>query len=822
MLTMAAMAAMVGCESTPAVDNTGGNTDEPGTGGGQTETTTVSITATLATALINSDEATSRVAIEEASDIAAKLLWSKGDVINLFDVEGKAVEYKTSTSGTSSKATFKGNEVEMESAWALYSSSEATVDYEAKTIATTIAAEQTYDPADEFGIETGVLAAVAVGDKDNEEFAFKSVAGVFAMNLTGSGIVKSIEVKAADSEKIAGDVVISMDGTPAISSATESAVTLSCGDGVELGAVAKNFSVVVAPTTSALSFTVTLNDDTTVEFTSAEGVGRNEITKCTAQVGEAGTDDPDGPDGPADSKNLMTNGDFESDEVSSVTGASGTSTERIVDGSTEPIFGNATKFLESTNPTAQTDTNNAWHARITFLFDEPLKTGEQYKLTFRACSDKTDMVLNDASLSSLEDYNTGTDKVSFNLTTEWKEYSVVIDENLGWWNSYKFSGSDYKFGLNFGMIEGKVYIDDVVIEKVEGTTPPAGSGAFINGDFETGEIDSSVDGYSENTSCELVDGSVNPVDGNETFFLKATNNGDGSNGMGARINFHLPSPLAADSEYLLTFKACTDIDAVVLKELGLWGNGGWLTGTFMSEFTLDKTWKEVSFKIEKKGWWNEDLFAGADMIEFRFGTYAGASLYIDDAVLSIPEPPVVTPGNEIMSDPGLDKMWVNANNAGTEGLYVGTEDTDGNKYGSVAKATGADGGAALKIISDNDLVTSPDDSHRIHVQIKPGECGTGFSVFEKGKKYKVSFDLKSDGATQILAQNAIIQDASWANYPSFTGDENIVTTTEWQTFSYDIIPDDENGYAGACYIVLQLAYYSDAFYIDNISLKEME
>ena len=816
-LTMVAMAAMVGCESAPAVDNPGGNTDDPNPGGDPSETTKASITATLATALLNSDDAVTRVAMEEASDIAVKLLWSKGDVINLYNAEGKAVEYKTSASGTSSKATFKGDAVENESAWAVYSSSDATVDYDAETIAATIDAEQSYNPADEFGIESGALLAVAVGDEDNEEFAFKSVAGVFTMSLTGSGVVKSIEVN-SDSDMIVGDVVVSMGSIPSISSATESTVTIDCGDGVELDATAKNFSAVVAPTASALSFTVTLSDDTTIEFVSTEGVGRNEITKCAAQIGEVEPGGPDDPDGPSDPKNLMTNGDFESDETPSITGMSGASTDRIVDGSVEPIFGNTTKFLEITNPGVQTD---AWMARLTFNFPAPLKTGSQYKLTFRACSNKTDMVLNDASLFPLDGgYNSGTNAVNLNLTTEWKDYVVIIDENLGWWNSYKFSGTDECFGINFGLIEGLVYVDDVVVEEVEeGTIPPGpGGNLLFNGDFESGSIDSSVDGYAGSTVCELVDGSVNPIDGNSSYFLKIFNNG-GVNSVDARINFKMPAPLTAESEYLLTFKACTDIDALVLKELGLWAGDVWLTGTFMNEVTLDQTWKEVSFKIENKNWWAAEKFVGSNMVEFRFGTYTGATVYVDDAVLSIPEPPVVTPGKEIMSDPGLDGMWVNAHNAGTEGFYVGTADGE-TLYGSVAKATGADGGAALKIVSDG-AVLDPMESHRIHVQFRPGECGTGFSVFEKGKKYKISFDFKSEAPTEILAQHAIIQDATWANYPAFIS-ENIVTTTDWATYTYDIIPDDENGYAGACYIVLQLAYYADTFYIDNLSFKEVD
>ncbi len=815
---MVAMATMVGCESSSEVDDPNTNPDDPNTEVPD-EGTKVSITATLSTALINSDEALTRISIEEASDIAAKLLWSKGDVIYLFDADAQAVEYTTSSSGTSSKATFTGEEVENESAWAVYSSSDITVDYTAKSIAMSITTEQTYDSSDEFGIASGALPAVSIGDEDNEEFTFKSVAGIFAMSLNGSGTVKSIEVAAADSETIAGDIIVDMSGsTPAISSATESTVTLSCGDGVELGSTSKIFSVAVAPSASPLSFTVTLSDGTTHSYEATVAVARNEIVKCEAQIGEIGTD-PD-PENPSDSSNLMVNGDFEGDETPSITGASGASTSRIVDGSTEPIYGNTTKFLEATNPAVQ---DEAWKARITFNFPSALVSGEQYKLTFRACSDKTDMVLNDASLFPLEGgYNSGTDQISLNLTTEWKDYTILIDESRGWWNSYTFSGTDECFGINFGFIEGKVYIDDVVCEKVTAGSGGSDDGALLtNGDFETGSIESSVDGIGDNSVYELIDGSVNPIDGNSSYFLAITNLGDGSNSMSSRINVHMPAPLAADSEYLLTFRACTDIDELILKELGLRANNEWLTGTFMTETTLNQSWKEVSFKIENKGWWTPDLFVGADMIEFRLGSYAGATVYVDDFVLSIPEAPEVTPGAEIMSDPGLDAMWVNGNtNAGTTGFYVGTEDTDGNKYGAVATATGADGGTALAIESYGNVM-SPEDSHRIHVQIKPGDCGTGFALFEKGKKYQVSFDMKSDNGTEIFAENAIIQDSSWANYESFTS-ESIQTTTEWATYTYDIVADDDNGYASACYIVLQLAYYVDTFYIDNISLKELE
>ena len=815
-LSMLAIAAMVSCEKVPVEDPNGGN-NGGNNGGDDPKDEICTITATLSTVLINSEVGT-RVALEEVNDLTAKLLWSKGDKINLYDAEGEAVEYTTSTSGTASKATFTGDAVENPSAWALSTILDTEVNLKDMEVSTTIPSLQTYDPSNEFGIEQGILPMLAQGDEDNEEFEFKTVAGVLAVSLKGSGTVKSIVVNAADGEKISGDVVVSLGDVPAISSVSASSVTLNLGTGVELTETPKLFSVVVAPTPSPLSISIVLSDDSTVDYEMTKVVKRNEVLKFSAQIGEITGPDPD-PE-PGDPNNLMVNGNFEGSDVPSVTGNSGASTERIVDGSTEPVYGNNTKYMEITNPSVQ---DAAWKARLTFTFPQALQTGEKYKLTFRACSDNSEMVLNDASLMTTDgQYNTGSANFNVELDQEWKEYELTIDENQGWWNSYKFSGNDYLFGLNFGFIAGKVYLDDVVLTKVEGggenpnPDPNPDGSLLFNGNFETGEIDSSVDGFASLSTCELVDGSVNPIDGNSSYFLKIYNNG-GTENENARINIHFNPALVETDVYELTFRACTDLDEMLINDFGLWQNGGWVTGTQSKPFTLTNKWQEITIKIDKNGWWDPTKFQGTDMLALNFGTFTGATVYVDDVVLAVPEPEVVEPGTEFMSDVAFDNLWVNPDMAGTDGIFIGCPP----EFGLVEKGADNAKGVVMKITSKG-AVLGPEESHKIQLAIKPGDCGSGFTTFEKGKKYKFSFDLKSDAGTTIYADNALIQDSGYQRLATFAGEDGIVTTTEWQNFEYEIIADDENGLAAGSIICLQFAYYVDTFYIDNISVKQVD
>ena len=231
-------------------------------------------------------------------DEKVRLLWTEGDLLTIFtstlnrkyqfdgetgDNSGTFSEIATSQFGT-------GNSISANYAVYPYSSSNKISNDEVITLS--LPATQQYAEGS-FGQDANTMVAVTSGPNDYF-LPFKNIGGFLRLRLYGEGItVKSIELKGNNSEKIAGKATVTAKygQNPELEmsdSATES-ITLNCGDGVALGATAaeaKDFWIVVPPTTFTKGFTITITDTTgaTMEKSTTKSyvVERNVLKSMTA------------------------------------------------------------------------------------------------------------------------------------------------------------------------------------------------------------------------------------------------------------------------------------------------------------------------------------------------------------------------------------------------------------------------------------------------------------------------------------------------------------------------------------------------------------
>lgn len=231
-------------------------------------------------------------------DEKVRLLWTEGDLLTIFtstlnrkyqfdgetgDNSGTFSEIATSQFGT-------GNSISANYAVYPYSSSNKINNDEVITLS--LPATQQY-AENSFGQDANTMVAVTSGPNDYF-LPFKNVGGFLRLRLYGEGVtVKSIELKGNNSEKIAGKATVTAKygQNPELDmcdDATES-ITLDCGDGVALGATAaeaKDFWIVVPPTTFSKGFTITITDTAgaTMEKSTTKSyvVERNVLKSMTA------------------------------------------------------------------------------------------------------------------------------------------------------------------------------------------------------------------------------------------------------------------------------------------------------------------------------------------------------------------------------------------------------------------------------------------------------------------------------------------------------------------------------------------------------------
>ena len=231
--------------------------------------------------------------IEDATDTRTsldgeKVVWSSGDEIVVFKGNTLRSKYVVdeNTVGTTEGVFNKDASYESQGASsnissnvAFYPFAEITCKAEGQTYTLaniTLPSVQTYAPAS-FG--QGVFPMVAVtSDTEDLGFAFKNVCGVLALQLKGSGAVKSISVKGNSDEILCGEAVVTAaydkDPEIALLSSGGNTVTLECGEsGVELqNDTPKSFLIALPPVSFDNGFTVTVNDvsGTAKEYSTAK------------------------------------------------------------------------------------------------------------------------------------------------------------------------------------------------------------------------------------------------------------------------------------------------------------------------------------------------------------------------------------------------------------------------------------------------------------------------------------------------------------------------------------------------------------------------
>jgi hypothetical protein len=152
-----------------------------------------------------------------------------------------------------------------------------------------IPATQKYAPG---SFANGAFPMVAVtNDLEDAFFEMKNVLGAIKLQITGDKSVKSITISGNAFEAIAGaaqSVIFSPDGDPVVlmgsdeSSAT--AVTLDCGEGVELSSsAATDFVISLVPTVFESGFTVTLVDTDGISY-QMEATAENEVQRSKVLV----------------------------------------------------------------------------------------------------------------------------------------------------------------------------------------------------------------------------------------------------------------------------------------------------------------------------------------------------------------------------------------------------------------------------------------------------------------------------------------------------------------------------------------------------------
>jgi uncharacterized protein (TIGR02145 family) len=156
---------------------------------------------------------------------------------------------------------------------------------------------QTYKTGS-FGDGSFPMVAVTKGLADHN-LNFKNVLGAMKLQLKGSQTVKSIKVEGKNNEKLSGTVTITAyadNAAPAVTMTgaddASKAVTLDCGDGVQLSeSTATEFIIALPPVLFSQGFTVTVIDTEdgtyTVETDKANNVLRSSLLVMPAfKLGE--------------------------------------------------------------------------------------------------------------------------------------------------------------------------------------------------------------------------------------------------------------------------------------------------------------------------------------------------------------------------------------------------------------------------------------------------------------------------------------------------------------------------------------------------------
>ena len=245
-------------------------------------------------ASFDESNADSRVYVEQGTH----LCWTAGDEISYFPGVTFNMQYRFkgetgATNGSFQKMTFDPvTGIDLQCNYAIYPFAETTEIAADGTIAYHFPSVQHY-AENSFGLGANVMVA-ATKDVDDSVLRFRNAGGYLKLQLYGSDeVVKSIELKGNNNEKIAGAATITMTygDVPAVAMSDDatSSVSIDCGDGVALSTSAENptsFWFVLPEVTFEKGFAITVtntNGELFEKVTSNEVViTRNEIQPMAA------------------------------------------------------------------------------------------------------------------------------------------------------------------------------------------------------------------------------------------------------------------------------------------------------------------------------------------------------------------------------------------------------------------------------------------------------------------------------------------------------------------------------------------------------------
>lgn len=97
-----------------------------------------------------------------------------------------------------------------------------------------------------YGLKTNAMIGTST---DGKKYSFKNIFGYLRLSITGSEVVKSIQISGNNNEVIAGELYIDKDGTCIQWGDTTSTTTiLDCGNGVQLSNTPVDFYITLPPT----------------------------------------------------------------------------------------------------------------------------------------------------------------------------------------------------------------------------------------------------------------------------------------------------------------------------------------------------------------------------------------------------------------------------------------------------------------------------------------------------------------------------------------------------------------------------------------------
>ena len=251
-----AVALLCACEQADVIE-------QPNQGGTTSGDLPEVIYATVADNNDKSDK-TRTVVAEDGNSI----LWNTGDAVAYIGPDALRAMYQYEGYDRVATAAFTYKETSSnvpEGAimpaipYAVYPYNSGAYCKSANTLVVDFPADQTY-ALGSFGRGANVMVGVGEHSTD-DDFRFRNACGYLVIKLYGEGVtVKSITLTALGGEKIAGTGLItaSHGAAPVVAMTDEatSSITLNCGDGVALGAVATEFWFAMPPVTFEQGFKI--------------------------------------------------------------------------------------------------------------------------------------------------------------------------------------------------------------------------------------------------------------------------------------------------------------------------------------------------------------------------------------------------------------------------------------------------------------------------------------------------------------------------------------------------------------------------------------